>query len=198
VHAQLNLADSAVDLINLGQARSLKVRMLVEGLDGTTLSDHTTQIEAASDARTQVGRLDLDRLAAGHTVFVELAVSNSDGQLLGTNVYWWSKDESALRELNALAPALISASASVANASDERTMTVHLKNTGTVPALLLKLTLKDAVTGTRILPAYYSENYLSLLPGEENTITVKFAAGTNQPTLALRGWNLTSEAVAMH
>jgi hypothetical protein len=198
VHAQLNLADSSVDLINLGEARSLKVRMLVEGLDGATLSDHTSQVQAAPDARTQVGRLDLEKLAAGHTVLVELAVSNADDSLLSTNVYWWSKDEATLRELNALAPTTISTSASVANASDERSMTVHLKNNGTVPAILLKLTLEDAVTGARILPAYYSENYFSLLPGEESTVTVKFPAGTNQTRLALRGWNLGSQVVAMH
>jgi hypothetical protein len=198
VHAQLNLADSSVDLINLGEARSLKVRMLVEGLDGATLSDHTSQVQAAPDARTQVGRLDLEKLAAGHTALVELAVSNADDSLLSTNVYWWSKDEATLRELNALAPATISTSASVANASDERSMTVHLKNNGTVPAILLKLTLEDAVTGARILPAYYSENYFSQLPGEESTVTVKFPAGTNQTRLALRGWNLGSQVVAMH
>jgi hypothetical protein len=198
VHAQLNLADSSVDLINLGQARSLKVRMLVEGLDGTTLSDHTNQVLAMPDARTPVGRLELEKLAAGHAVLVELAASDADGGLLDTNIYWWSKDESALRELNSLRPATIAASVSVANASDERAMTVRLKNNGTVPALLLKLTLEDAVTGARILPAYYSENYISLLPGEESTVTLKFPAGTNQTKLALRGWNLGSQVVAMH
>jgi hypothetical protein len=197
VHAQLNLSDSSVDLLNLGQARSLKVRMLVEGLDGTTLSDHTNQVQATADARTPVGRLELEKLAAGNAVLIELAVSDTDGGQLGTNIYWWSKDESALRELNSLGPATISASISVANANDERAMTVHLKNNGIVPALLLKLTLEDAVTGARILPAYYSENYLSLLPGEESTVTVKFPAGTKEAKLALRGWNLGSQVIAM-
>ena len=198
VHAQLNLADSSVDLINLGQERPLKVRTLVEGLDGATLSDQTIQVQAAPDARTPAGRLELERLAAGHAVLVELAVSSADGGLLGTNVYWWSKDETTLRELNALPPATITASANVARADGERVLTVHLNNAGTIPALMLKLTLQDAANGTRILPAYYSENYLSLLPGEESTITVKFPAGTNQAKLALRGWNLRSQVVAMH
>jgi hypothetical protein len=139
----------------------------------------------------------LEKLAAGHAVLVELAVSDADGGLLGTNIYWWSKDESALRELNALGPATITASANVASAGGERALTVHLKNAGSVPALMLKLTLEDAASGARILPAYYSENYVSLLPNEESTVTVKFPAGTNQPSLALRGWNLGSQAVAM-
>ena len=197
VHAQLNLVDSSVDLINLGEARSLKARMLVEGLDGATLSDHTNQVQAAPDARTPVGRLELEKLAAGHAVLVELTVSDADGGLLDTNIYWWSKDEAALRELNALAPATITTSANVGSAGGERALTVHLKNSGSVPALLLKLTLEDSATGARILPAYYSENYVSLLPNEESTVTVKFPAGTNQPMLALRGWNLGSQEVAM-
>ena len=95
------------------------------------------------------------------------------------------------------APATITASANVASAGGERALTVHLKNSGSVPALLLKLTLEDSATGARILPAYYSENYVSLLPSEESTVTVKFPAGTNQPMLALRGWNLGSQEVAM-
>ena len=38
VHAQLNLTDSSVDLINLGRGtRPLKVRTRVEGLDGKTI-----------------------------------------------------------------------------------------------------------------------------------------------------------------
>jgi hypothetical protein len=60
----------------------------------------------------------------------------------------------------------------------------------------VKLTLKDAVTGQRILPSYYSENYVSLLPGEERTIGIAFPAGASKPAIGLRGWNLDSETIA--
>jgi hypothetical protein len=62
---------------------------------------------------------------------------------------------------------------------------------------MVKLVLKDAATGERILPAYYSENYVSLMPGEERTVTVEFPAGAGQPAIGLRGWNLTQETVAV-
>ena len=55
IHAQLNLTDGSVDLINLGGAQSFKVRTLVEGLDGKILSDHTNQVQAAADDRTARG-----------------------------------------------------------------------------------------------------------------------------------------------
>ena len=80
VHAQLNLADGSVDLINLGEARPFKVRTLVEGLDGKTLSDHTNQVQAAADDRTPVAKPDLDTLAAGHTILVELASERREGR----------------------------------------------------------------------------------------------------------------------
>jgi hypothetical protein len=197
VHAQLNLTDSSVDVINLGDARSLKVRVLVEGLDGRTISDRTHQILAAANARTAVGQADLEKLASGHTVLVELSVIDSQGAALSRNLYWWSKDEAELRELNELGPASIAVTALPATSRGERALTVHLANQGTVPALLLKLTLEDAMSGERILPAYYSENYLSLLPGEEKTVTIAFPEGASRPALKLRGWNVSPQPVTV-
>ncbi len=195
VHAQLDLTDGAVDLINLGEARSFKVRVLVVTLDGKMLSDHTNQIEAAADARTPVANPDLEKLADGHTVLVKLIVTDTTDKPVSDNFYWWSKEEATLRELNSLPPATLTASATANSFGDERKATVQIKNTGSAPALMTKLILKNASTGERILPAYYSENYVSLLPGEERTITVEFPAGSAKPAIALRGWNLGLQTI---
>ena len=197
VHAQLDLTDGSVDLINLGEARSFKVRVLVEGLDGKTLSDHTNQILAATDDRTPVAKPDLDKLAEGHTIFVRLSVSDAAGAPVSDNFYWWAADEASYRELNSLARATVAASASAGEAGGERQVTVKLKNTGSAAALTIKLTLTDAATGERILPAYYSENYISLLPGEERAVTVAFPAGDAKPAIGLRGWNLAPQTIAV-
>ncbi len=195
VHAQLDLTDGAVDLINLGEAGSFKVRVLVESLDGKTLSDHTSQVMAEADARTAVGNPDLEKLAAGHTVLVELSVNDEVGKPVSDNFYWWSKDEAALRELNALPRAVLTISASAATVGDERKVTVLLKNTDSAPALMPKLILKDAATGERLLPAYYSENYVSLLAGEERAITVQFPARSSKPAIGVRGWNVATQTI---
>jgi hypothetical protein len=81
--------------------------------------------------------------------------------------------------------------------SGERQASIKLGNTGAVPALLVKLTLKDPATNDRILPAYYSENYVSLLPGDTRTITIAFPAGESKPEITLRGWNLEKETIAV-
>jgi hypothetical protein len=74
---------------------------------------------------------------------------------------------------------------------------VRIKNTGSAAALMIKLTLTDSATGQRILPAYYSDNYVSLLPGEERTVTVAFATGSAKPAIGVRGWNLATQTVAV-
>jgi uncharacterized membrane protein len=113
------------------------------------------------------------------------------------NLYWWAKEESTLREMNNLPSVRLTGTANVTHSGDERKTSIKLENSGTVPALLVKLTLQDAATGARILPAYYSENYVSLLPGETRTVTIAFPAGDSKPAVTLRGWNLEKEVIAV-
>jgi hypothetical protein len=194
VHAQLDLTDGAVDLINLGDARPFNVQVRIVGLDGKVLDEQTHPVQAAANARTPVASLDLDKLAAGHTVLVVLDVSDAGGSKVSDNLYWWSKEEATLRELNTLPQANIDATVTVSAIGGERKATVKVKDAGAVPALMVKLTLKDAATGQRILPAYYSENYVSMLPGEERTITIEFPAGSSKPAIGLRGWNIATQS----
>ncbi|HEY2861772.1 MAG TPA: LamG-like jellyroll fold domain-containing protein [Terracidiphilus sp.] len=197
VHAQLNLEDGSVDLINLNQARSLKVRVRVMGLDGKMLSDEMTTVEAAADARTPVSKPDLASLAAGHAVAVRLDVMGEDDKAVSDNFYWWSKDEATLRELDDIRPAGLEVSIQrvIQGENGEDLMDVKLQNSGSVAAILVKLTLKGDKTGERILPAYYSENYVSLLPGETRTISVQFHDRDEKPAIGVRGWNVATSTV---
>lgn len=195
VHAQLNLENDEVDLINLGAARSFKVETRVVGLDGKVLSDQETQVQAAADARTVVGKPDLEQLAAGRTIFVVLYVRKTDDTPVSNNFYWWSKEEATLRELDDLPKVKLQAMATWAAAGDERRITVKIKNWGPAPAVLAKLTLKDTRTGERILPAYFSENYFSLLPGESRTITIDTLVVRGDLAIGIRGWNEENQTI---
>ncbi|UWZ81731.1 glycosyl hydrolase 2 galactose-binding domain-containing protein [Occallatibacter riparius] len=197
VHAQLNLEDGSVDLINLNAARSLKVRMRVVGLDGKTLSDETSAVQAAANARTAVAKLDLEKIADGHAVLVKFDVMDENGKPVSDNFYWWAKQESTLQELSKLGDAKLTTKASADSVGGERRVTVKIKNDGAVPAILIKLTLTNAVNGERILPAYYSENYVSILPGEERSVEVEFPQGSEKPALGIRGWNVASGNIAV-
>ena len=61
----------------------------------------------------------------------------------------------------------------------------------------MKLTLLQADGKTRVLPAYYSDNYVSLLPGEKKEVLIECskAAVKDGISIALRGWNLEQRVV---
>jgi hypothetical protein len=73
---------------------------------------------------------------------------------------------------------------------------VQLQNRGSAVSLADKLTLLSPA-GARILPAYLSDNYVSLLPGETRQIEIEYpmAAAEGQPHLAIRGWNLAAFSI---
>jgi len=72
------------------------------------------------------------------------------------------------------------------------TIVAFLENRGQTAALEIKLTLVDPATGARVLPAYYSDNYISLLPGEKREIAIQYDATRAVPQLMIRGWNVPS------
>jgi len=81
-------------------------------------------------------------------------------------------------------------SARASSKADEITVHLVLEDTGTAPALAAKLTLVDQ-SGQRILPAFYSDNYLSLLPGEPRQIEIRYpGAHAGTARVNLRGWNV--------
>ena len=57
--------------------------------------------------------------------------------------------------------------------------------------------VRDAATGARVLPAYASDNYVSLLPGEGRRITVEVPAPAGGLTIELKGWNVRAASFAV-
>lgn len=85
----------------------------------------------------------------------------------------------------------MSLAAAAGKSGAEAVVTVTLANTGSAPALNGKLTLVDA-KGARILPAYYADNYVSLLPGERRTVEIRYPGEARAGAkVDLRGWNVT-------
>ena len=120
------------------------------------------------------------------------------GSLFQTTCTGWARRATAYRQLTRLPAVTLSASATSQRAGDMVQVHVHLQNPGTVAALENKLTLLNA-SGSRILPAYYSDNYVSVLPGETHDIEVDYpaSAANGAPHLELRGWNLSPVPISI-
>jgi exo-1,4-beta-D-glucosaminidase len=98
-----------------------------------------------------------------------------------------------LKSLTGMPRSSISATASTSGDPQQATTTVTLRNTGTgtAPAFFVAATLRRA-DGKRVLPALWSDNYVTLWPGESTTLTVRYRtadAGGGSPSIDIAGVN---------
>jgi hypothetical protein len=197
LHVQLDLSNFNVDMVNTTTTPlpGATITANVYSLDNKSLLQHSEKKDLAANATTPAFKLDLAPLMGASVIFVKLEARDASGQLLSDNLYWLGATSASFRALTHLPNANVSATASRAGSGKIR---VHLQNNGTAAALQNKLTLVNAADGSRILPAYYSDNYISLLPGESKEVDIEFTGSTSsEPKVNLRGWNLSSTTVAV-
>lgn len=131
---------------------------------------------------------------------MKLRLRANDNSLLSENFYWLAADSPAYRALNRPPTASVAATASAAHANSSTQVRLRLQNSTAATALNTKLTLLNA-EGARILPAYYADNYISLLPGETREIEIEYpdsvAGSTTRAQIAIRGWNVAAATVAV-
>jgi len=200
LHVQMNLPDYALAVVNTTRDahEGLSLRTRVLSLDGAELLSQSQTVTAAADAVTTLAPVPLAALLAKHgVVIVALALRDSDGHTLSENVYWPARDASSYAALDRLAAQALELGASAHVDGAEVVTEVAARNPGTVPILAAKLTLLDA-QGRRILPAYYSDNYLSVLPGETRRVTLRYpVTGAGPAHLEVRGWNVIAGSAAI-
>jgi hypothetical protein len=199
LHVQLDLSNFDVAVIDTTTAAApgLTVSAKVYSLDNKVLLSKDLPLDAKADAMTPAFQLELAPLLEHAVVFVRLELKNASGHLVSNNFYWLAGEDSDYRALSHLPQESLTVTASSTRAAGELQVHVHLENNGSTAALTSKLTLENAGDGSRILPAYYSDNYVSLLPGESADVTI--AAPENQvhgaAKLGLRGWNINTATV---
>lgn len=114
-------------------------------------------------------------------------------RVISDNFYWRGLEAGNYQALNDLSTIVIESKTTVRRNGDKWTMETRLNNTTAHPALMIRLKIAGAETGERILPALYSDNYISLMPGESKTITMSVKeedARGEKPVVEISGFNL--------
>ena len=200
LHVQLNLPDNKLVVLNttLQDQPHMTVETRVVALDGAPLFARTDTLDAKANDKTDLPDVPLAPILAQHgAALVELVLKDGDGKAVDRNFYWRGDNEAAYRALDGMAPTPLQLSVAAPVRDGEDTLIrATLANRSRVPAIEAKLTLQDE-GGQRILPAYYQDNYISLLPGESRTIDIRYPSTTSahRPRMALRGWNVEAQTV---
>ncbi|WP_216843151.1 LamG-like jellyroll fold domain-containing protein [Granulicella sp. S190] len=201
LHVQLNLATYQVDVINTTPAAQagLTVIAKVYTLTNELLFQARDQKSVGADSSEASLKLDLAPYLAKGMVIVKLEMLNNAGKSVSQNLYWLGAKASSYRELTHLAATQLKASATTNTTHDMVKLTVKLTNSGAVVSLTNKLTLIGGKDKVRILPAYYSDNYISLLPGESRDVEIEYPASAAKESaeIAIRGWNVIPQTVVL-
>jgi hypothetical protein len=193
LHVQLDLPDFTLAVVNttLAPEAGLTVHSDILSLDGTRLLSRDDRLDAAANATSHLPALGVADTLRGHdVVLVSLTLRDAQGAVVSRNLYWQGRTESDLRALNGMKPQPVTIATQLRHVGAEDRLAVTLHNAGDAPVLAVKMTLLDE-GGVRILPAYYTDNYVSLLPGETRELAVTYPARLEQrPHLSIRGWNV--------
>ena len=170
VHVQMNLPDLHAAIVNNTERAIVGATLRVHAVrgDGASVFEHQETVSAPPQAVTPSFLVDVGLASATDVVFVEMELKDPQGTLLSRNFYWYAADSETYRGMNKL-PHVSLATKAVAQATSggEAHVMVALENTGSAVAVAAKLTLLRTSDGERILPAYYSDNYISLVARRE-------------------------------
>ncbi len=129
--------------------------------------------------------------------FVKLELLDAAGKVISDNFYWHETKPDDFTALDQIADVTLDSRIVRHDAAGKILLEVTLTNATKAIAVMAHVQLRNQRTNARVLPVYYSENYLSLLPGESRTITIEAAAkdlGADEPLVMLDGWNVTTKA----
>jgi hypothetical protein len=128
--------------------------------------------------------------------FLRLTVQSEQGMQLAENFYWLST-ENMFSNLDHLPEPVLSISSRKEDSEQKISYAITLFNEGGGLALMTELKLVDPLTNLEILPAFWTENYLSLLPGEKKEVRVEL--DTPDPPgeimLSFRAYNMEKSQV---
>ena len=187
LHIQFNLADSTISVINTTRFPIDKgyVKMSCVNSEGKIIKTNKICFKnILSNSATTLS----DTLVFPHELFMVRLELFSNGKQLSLNDYMMEKD-SCFLHLNALAPATIKMQI---KKRKDRGLTFEVENTSAIPAIAVKFNIRDLNTNKAILPVYFTDGYINLIPGEKRTLDVEFQSD-NATYLSAEGFNLVPQ-----
>jgi exo-1,4-beta-D-glucosaminidase len=220
VHILYDYNTASVKVFNasLGNASNLTASVKVYNIPDLSLK-YTNQVTTNFLANTSTLAFALPSISGlTTTYFMRLQLKDPAGNAVSDNLYWYSTTPDALGRkstwyntavstyanltgLNSLASNTnVAASAVRSINGGQETVTISLTNRSTTNiAFFVRTEVTSGPGGLEVLPILYSDNYLSLWPGESRTIQANYESsdlGGQVPYVYLRGYNVPASSIA--
>jgi exo-1,4-beta-D-glucosaminidase len=221
VHVMYSYDDRSVAIVNSTykavNGLKLSVRALDFNLKELFSSDKSVDIDA--DGVKKVVQIpDFPADTTTTVYFLQLKLTDSVGKPISSNFYWlstkkpvfdWEKttyvstpitsyeDMTSLAKLTGVR---LQSTARVVPTKDGETVQVQLKNPSKSLAFQVRLAVEVGKPGDEVVPVLWTDNYVSLLPGEEREVVARFPGKQTigaDPTVKITGWNIEPETIAL-
>jgi hypothetical protein len=130
---------------------------------------------------------------------VTLELHNGEGVLISENRYWLTnpKIERNFLQFNDLGNVELTGKVIVKNINGRSVRVVEIINPTKTIALGIKLNLREAITYERVLPAYFSDGYFTLLPGESREVSFDYLEGNANEKMKItaEGYNVELQEI---
>ncbi len=193
LHIQWNPATDEVEVVNYsaGKRSGLTAVAKIVNMDGTVVWEKEATVNSTEDTTEKCIKLDFPaNVSPAH--FVKLCLTEN-GKVVSDNFYVRGTEEGNYQTLKQLPGATLKTDIRTDKADAENwSGSVVIKNTGKTPALMLRVNVVGQEDGEQILPMFYSDNYFSLLPGEEKTVTLRWKdvdTRGNDAKIIIKGYN---------
>ena len=192
VHIQMNLHDNEVVILNttMNSLEDVKVEAVCMTLDGNRL-DSKIQKDIDVDANSRKDLFVLDTAGIKGVFVVRLTLSDKSGKCLSTNDYLirgeGTEDFKALAEVPA-----VELKARKLKSRSAETIRFEIINPSKDMAMNLKFNLRSPETGEIILPAYFSDGYFHLMPGEKRIVEM---SSPETGEISVEGYNVESKII---
>ncbi len=193
IHALYNYYKKSIYLVNdkLQRTGTLTLTVRILNLNSEIVFKKKIYLQSKPNTSGEVFSLP-QNLSLTNVYFLDLRISDSAGREIDNNFYWLSKkkdilDYSAMvkpwrfhtpskqyadfKNLNLLPASSMSYYYSINKDIKTTVFQVTMKNTGSKLAFFVNPKIVNIKTKEVILPVIWSDNYVSLLPGETRTLT---------------------------
>jgi hypothetical protein len=193
LHIQWNSATDSIEVVNYsaGTVSGLKANAEILDLDGTAKWEKTATVDSAEDSVVAPIILEYPKeLSPVH--FIRLKLTRGD-TVVSENFYWRGAEENNYTALRSLPKVSLGAMTRTEKQGSRWILKTELVNTSKHPAVMIHLKAVRSKSGDRILPALYSDNYVSLMPGEKRAIRIQIEDADTRgesPRIVLEGFNI--------
>jgi exo-1,4-beta-D-glucosaminidase len=220
IHVQYDYNSNSAAVVNgtYSPLRLLKVSAKLYNVDGKEAASHQAIMDIAADASAKA--FDLPKPPdLTTTYFLKLELHDSDGKLVSDNFYWLStkpdtmdwankkdtvytpqKEFGDLTGLNSLPQVNLKVTAGAMEESGKGTVQLKIRNSSDSVAFQIHGRITRGEDGEDVAPIFWDDNYFSLLPGEERSLSVRYATTDLEgsvPVLRIEGFNIAPATIKL-